>query len=172
MNDETTQDAGVPDGPPEKSGAIAFNLNGAAVTVQAAPDRRVIDLLREDLELTGSKEGCGTGECGACTIMVDGKTRLACLMVAAQLEGRTVETVESLADSDAGRRVQDAFVTHGAVQCGYCTPGMAMAALAVVRATPGADRPAIRAALSGNLCRCTGYVQIIDAVAHAASEER
>ncbi|MCJ8499181.1 (2Fe-2S)-binding protein [Desulfatitalea alkaliphila] len=172
MNDEKQQDAGVPEGPPEKSAVIAFTLNGTAVTVHATPDRRVIDLLREDLGLTGSKEGCGTGECGACTIMVDGRTRLACLMVAAQLEGRTVETVESLADSDTGRRVRDAFVTHGAVQCGYCTPGMAMAALAVVRESPEADRPAIREALSGNLCRCTGYVQIIDAVVHVASEER
>jgi aerobic carbon-monoxide dehydrogenase small subunit len=150
--------------------AIEFHLNGAPVMVRTVPDRRVIDLLREDLLLAGSKEGCGTGECGACTILVDGEPRLACLMLAAQLAGRTVETVESLESTSRGRRVRDAFVAHGAVQCGYCTPGMEMTALALVRQAVPADRAAIRQALSGNLCRCTGYVKIIDAVQNAASE--
>lgn len=149
---------------------IDFHLNGAPITVRTVPERRVIDLLREDLALAGSKEGCGTGECGACTILVDGEPRLACLMLAAQLAGRTVETVESLESTSRGRRVRDAFVAHGAVQCGYCTPGMEMTALALVRQAVSADRAAIRQALSGNLCRCTGYVKIIDAVANAASE--
>ena len=150
--------------------AICFHLNGTLTTIRTVPDRRVIDLLREDLSLAGSKEGCGTGECGACTILVDGEPRLACLMLAAQLAGHTVETVESLESTSQGRRVRDAFVAHGAVQCGYCTPGMEMTALALVRQEAPADRIAIRQALSGNLCRCTGYVKIIDAVENAASE--
>jgi carbon-monoxide dehydrogenase small subunit len=147
--------------------AIAFTLNNTPVTIHAAPDRRVIDLLREDLGLTGSKEGCGTGECGACTILVDDEPRLACLMLAAQLAGRSVETVESLEASPQGRVLLDAFETHGAVQCGYCTPGMEMTAQALLRRQPAPDRDTVRRALSGNLCRCTGYVKIIDSVTRA-----
>ena len=154
----------------DASAAVSFTLNGAPVTVRTAPDRRAIDLLREDLGLTGSKEGCGTGECGACTILVDGEPRLACLMLAAQLEGHAVETVESLEQTPLGRGLVDAFEVHGAVQCGYCTPGMEMAALALLRQTPSPDRETARRALSGNLCRCTGYVKIIDAVTRVKTE--
>jgi aerobic carbon-monoxide dehydrogenase small subunit len=156
--------------PVDTSAAVSFILNGAPVTVRTTPDRRVIDLLREDLKLTGSKEGCGTGECGACTILVDGEPRLACLMLAAQLEGSAVETVESLEQTPLGRGLVDAVEAHGAVQCGYCTPGMEMAALALLRRTPSPDREAARRALSGNLCRCTGYVKIIDAVTQVKTE--
>ncbi|MEW6076219.1 MAG: (2Fe-2S)-binding protein [Thermodesulfobacteriota bacterium] len=154
----------------DASAAVNFSLNGAPVTVRTAPDRRVIDLLREDLGLTGSKEGCGTGECGACTILVDGEPRLACLMLAAQLEGHAVETVESLEQTPLGRGLVDAFEAHGAVQCGYCMPGMEMTALALLRQAPSPDREAARRALSGNLCRCTGYVKIIDAVTRVRTE--
>lgn len=147
---------------------LHFTLNGQAMSHPCDPDCRVIDLLREQMGLTGTKEGCGTGECGACTILVDGTPKLACLMIAAQLEGKTVETVESIGQSEEGRRILDAFVEQGAVQCGFCTPGMEMTSLAMLRSGRPLDRTAIRLALSGNLCRCTGYVKIVDAVAQAA----
>ncbi len=151
--------------------SIRFTLNGQETTLTTRPDRRVIDLLREDLGLVGSKEGCGSGECGACTILVDGEPRLACLMLAAQLEGRRVETVESLEQHDEGRRVLHALVEAGAVQCGYCTPGMAMTTLAMVRRDEPLTREGIRAGLSGNLCRCTGYVKIVDAAERLLGHE-
>ena len=147
---------------------IAFELNGQPVKIAASPTRRLIDLLREDLQLTGSKEGCGTGECGACSVLVDGQLRLACLMVAGQLEGRHLTTVEGLADSPLGARVQDAFAQAGAVQCGYCTPGMEVAAVDLLTRQPQPSRDEVRTALAGNLCRCTGYVKIVDAVCQAA----
>lgn len=147
---------------------LHVTLNGQAMSLRCDPDCRVIDLLREQMGLTGTKEGCGTGECGACTILVDGTPKLACLMIAAQLAGKTVETVESLEKSEEGRRIIQAFVEHGAVQCGFCTPGMEMTSLAILRSGGPMDRMAIRSALSGNLCRCTGYVKIVDAVAQAA----
>ena len=147
---------------------IAFELNGQPVKIAASPTRRLIDLLREDLQLTGSKEGCGTGECGACSVLVDGQLRLACLMVAGQLEGRCLTTIEGLADSPLGARVQDAFAQAGAVQCGYCTPGMEVAAVDLLTRQPQPSRDEVRTALAGNLCRCTGYVKIVDAVCQAA----
>lgn len=149
-----------------------FTLNGSALEIEAPADRRVIDLLREDLGLTGSKEGCGTGECGACTILVNGEPRLACLMIAAQLSGTRVETVEGLAQTRDGALVQNAFVEEGAVQCGFCIPGMEMAATALLRNDDNPARETIREGLSGNLCRCTGYVKIVDAVERAARDIR
>lgn len=147
---------------------ISFYLNGLPTESDCPTDRRVIDLLREDLGLTGSKEGCGTGECGACTVLVDGEPKLACLMLAAQLEGRQVETVEALHQTDEGRTLMTAFAEEGAVQCGYCIPGMEMASLALLRKGKPLSREQIREGLSGNLCRCTGYVKIVDAVEKAA----
>ncbi len=149
---------------------ITFKLNGTATEIDVPPDRRVVDLLREDLGLTGTKEGCGAGECGACTILVDGESRLSCLMLAPQLEERSITTIEGLAHPEDGtlHPVQAAFVEHGAVQCGFCSPGMALAAVDLLRRQPHPDREAIRRGLSGNLCRCTGYVKIVDAVAVAA----
>lgn len=143
---------------------IRFNLNGNPVTLDAPADRRAVDLLREDLGLTGTKEGCGAGECGACSILVDGEHKLSCLMLAAQLEGRNVVTIEGLAEKDRLHPLQDEFIRHGAVQCGFCTPGMVIAAEALLRRKPHASREEIRAGLSGNLCRCTGYQKIVDAV--------
>ncbi len=151
---------------------VVFTLNGSELEIEAPADRRVIDLLREDLGLTGSKEGCGTGECGACTILVNGEPRLACLMIAAQLAGTRVETVEGLAQTRDGALVQQAFVEEGAVQCGFCIPGMEMAATALLRNDDNPSRDTIREGLSGNLCRCTGYVKIVDAVERAARDIR
>jgi len=127
-------------------------------------DRRVIDILREDLNLTGTKEGCGAGECGGCTILVDGESRLSCLMLAAQLEGRSVTTIEGIASEDRLHPLQEAFVEHGAVQCGFCIPGMVLSAVDLLQRNPNPTRMEIRQGLSGNLCRCTGYQKIVDAV--------
>ncbi len=149
---------------------IRFKLNGKPRFLSTEPDRRVIDLLREDLGLTGIKEGCGTGECGACTLLMDGETRLSCLTIAAQIDGRELTTVEGLQDMEEGRMLHKAFVEQGAVQCGYCIPGMEIAALPLLKHHPEADRPALKTALSGNLCRCTGYVKILNAVAQAGRE--
>jgi carbon-monoxide dehydrogenase small subunit len=148
-------------------------INGTPRVLDVAPDRRVVDLLREDLGLTGTKEGCGSGECGSCTILVDGEARLSCLMLAAQLEGRTVTTIEGLADAGGGLHpIQQAFIDHGAVQCGFCTPGMILAAQDLLARNPTPTTEEIRVALSGNLCRCTGYAMIVDAVAEAARHQR
>ena len=150
---------------------IKFNLNGREVTAGCAPDKRVIDLLREDFKLTGSKEGCGAGECGACSILVDGESRLSCLMMAAQLEGKKIVTIEGLA-SETGELhiVQKEFIAAGAVQCGYCTPGMVITAVDFLNNNKKPSREEIREAISGNICRCTGYQKIVDAI-HNASEK-
>ncbi|HWR29022.1 MAG TPA: (2Fe-2S)-binding protein [Negativicutes bacterium] len=147
---------------------LNFILNGKNLSVETSPDRRVVDLLREDLGLSGTKECCGSGECGACTILVDGESRLSCLMLAAQLEGRTLLTIEGLASNGELHVVQQAFVEHGAVQCGFCTPGMVLATLDLLRRIPDPTREEVRRELSGNLCRCTGYQKIVDAVMAAA----
>jgi aerobic carbon-monoxide dehydrogenase small subunit len=147
---------------------IRFVLNDREMDLDVRPDRRVVDLLREELGLTGTKEGCGSGECGACTVLIDGQARLSCLMLAAQLEGRTLTTIEGLAQGDQLHPVQAAFVEHGAVQCGFCSPGMVLAAVDLLGRHPRPNREQIRVGLSGNLCRCTGYVKIVDAVQAAA----
>ncbi len=140
--------------------------------LETPPDRRVVDLLREDLGLTGAKEGCGMGECGACTILVDGVSKLSCLMLAAQLEGRSITTIEGLSSREGLHPVQKAFVDRGAVQCGFCTPGMVLTAVDLLRENPAPTRLEIREGLAGNLCRCTGYQKIVDAVESAASSSR
>ena len=147
---------------------ISFTLNGKVNQIDVPSARRVIDILREDLELTGTKEGCGAGECGACTILVDGESRLSCLMLAAQLEGRSVTTIEGIASEDRLHPLQEAFVEHGAVQCGFCIPGMVLSAVDLLQRNPNPTRMEIRQGLSGNLCRCTGYQKIVDAVEGAA----
>lgn len=148
---------------------LVFLLNGRRVELACAPDTRVIDILREHLGLTGTKEGCGTGECGACSIHVDGELKLACLMVAAQLEGRTVTTIEGLAPQGELHPLQQAFIDSGAVQCGFCTPGMVMAGAALLAECPAPSDEQIQIGMSGNLCRCTGYQKIVQGVRMAAS---
>ena len=131
-------------------------------------ERRVVDVLREDCGLTGTKEGCGSGECGACSILVDGHSRLSCLMLAFQLEGKRVVTIEGVANNGILHPVQKAFIECGAVQCGFCSPGMIISAIDLLQHNPAPSRDEIREGLSGNLCRCTGYQKIIDAVVLAA----
>lgn len=143
---------------------ISFELNGEPVRMEVPDDRRVVDLFREDLGLTGTKEGCGSGECGACTVLVDDRPRLSCLMLAAQIEGRRVTTVEGLAREGVLHPVQAAFVANGAVQCGFCTPGMVLTTAAFLERHPAPSRREAAEAISGNLCRCTGYQKILDAV--------
>lgn len=149
---------------------LSFTLNGRRVSLRTAPDRRAIDLLREDLRVLDVKEGCGTGECGACSVLVDGGHRLSCLMLAAQLQGREVVTPAGLGDEKNPHPLQRAFAEHGAAQCGFCTPGMTIAASALLDQNPAPTRDEVRRGLSGNLCRCTGYVKIVDAVRAAARD--
>ena len=143
---------------------MRFTLNGSVVSTDVVGTRRLLDVLREDLHLTGTKEGCGEGECGACSVLIDGEVVDSCLVAVGQVEGQTVTTVEGLADGGRLTALQQAFIEYGAAQCGICTPGMLLAAHALLRSTsrPSADN--VREALAGNLCRCTGYTKIIEAV--------
>jgi carbon-monoxide dehydrogenase small subunit len=151
---------------------ISFTLNGEKVSVGASPMLPAAQLLRSELELTGTKVGCGEGECGACTILLDGKAVASCLLPAALLEGREVETIEGLAATDGSLHpVQRAFIDSGAVQCGYCTPGMIMRSVAFLRDNPAPSEAEIARAIEGNLCRCTGYVKIQDAIRAAAKRD-
>jgi aerobic-type carbon monoxide dehydrogenase small subunit (CoxS/CutS family) len=151
---------------------LRLTVNGDAVSRAVAPDRTLLEFLRYDLGLTGSKQGCDKGDCGACTVLVDGQPLLSCITLALTLDGSRVETVESLANGTTLHSLQDAFVRHGAAQCGFCTPGMLMSAKAYLEANPEPSRDEIRHALSGNLCRCTGYTKILDAVEDAAASLR
>lgn len=154
---------------------VSFTVNGRPVTVETAAGERLLDTLRDRLGLTGAKEGCGVGECGACTVLMNGDAVNSCLVLTAQCEGADVVTVEGL--SGSGRaggqlsQLQQSFLDHGAVQCGFCTPGMLMAAAALLLKNPRPTRAEIRQALAGNLCRCTGYEQIVEAVEAAANEQ-
>src|ERR1700750_1381071 len=144
--------------------SIEATVNGRRVAKQVSPSQRALDFLRDDLNMTGTKEGCGAGECGTCSIFVDGALVKSCLLPVAKLVGKTVETVEGLAKSGEMSAVQKAFHKAGASQCGYCIPGMVMAASAALRLNPEADRDEIKERLGGNICRCTGYQKIFDAV--------
>jgi len=148
---------------------LAFTINGSSAKVEVEPSARLLDVLREGLGLTGTKEGCGEGECGACTVIVDGRAVNSCLFPALEAEGKAVRTIEGL--EGPGRTLsplQQAFVDRGAIQCGFCTPGMIMASQALLERNPDPTDGEIREALAGNLCRCTGYVQILEAVREAA----
>ncbi|WP_071428956.1 (2Fe-2S)-binding protein [Angelakisella massiliensis] len=149
---------------------LTFVLNGKTTSLEVAPDKRLLDLLREDLHMTGTKEGCGEGECGACTVIIDGEAVHSCLVLACQLEGRSVLTIEGLAENGELDRIQRNFVEETAVQCGYCTTGMIMSAKALLMHNPHPTVEEIRVALSGNICRCSGYSQIIRAVQRTARE--
>jgi carbon-monoxide dehydrogenase small subunit len=150
---------------------IGFTVNGDAVSVVVEEDQRLLDVVRGPLGLTGTKEGCGEGECGACTVLVDGRPVNACLYPALEVEGRAVTTIEGLRGPRNELSVlQRAFVGHGAIQCGFCTPGMILSAKALLDGCAEPSEAQIREALVGNLCRCTGYEQIVDAVRQAARE--
>ncbi|MCE1253763.1 MAG: (2Fe-2S)-binding protein [Anaerolineae bacterium] len=148
---------------------IRFSLNGKTVELECADSRRLVDALREDLGLTGTKEGCGIGECGACSVLLDGQLVNSCLVLAAQVEGRSVVTIEGIRGADGGPNdLQEAFIKYGAVQCGFCTPGMVLAGEALLANKTRPSRAEIREAIAGNLCRCTGYQQIVDAISATA----
>jgi len=151
---------------------LEFKVNGKNVSLEVPPDRRLLDILRENLGLTGTKEGCGEGECGACTVLLDRRAVHSCLTVAAQLSGKEVVTIEGLSDIGEMSDLQRAFVEETAIQCGYCTTGMVMSARALLYENPNPTEEEIRMALAGNICRCSGYTQIIRAVKRAAAEER
>ena len=143
---------------------VSINVNGINYTKNIDSTTRLIDFIREDLKLKGTKEGCGEGECGACTVIVNGKAINSCLMLASSADGKNVITIEGVSDKEKLHPIQEALMEVGAVQCGYCTPGMILSAKALLDEKPNADEEEIKEALSGNLCRCTGYKKIIQSV--------
>ena len=147
-------------------------VNGETVEVLIQPYLTLLDALREDLGLTGPKEGCGTGDCGACTVHLDGQPIASCLMLALQARGREVRTIEGLSTNGALHPVQAAFVSHGVPQCGFCIPGMLMSASALLAENPAPSEAEIRLGIAGNLCRCTGYTKMVAAISDAASTSR
>jgi carbon-monoxide dehydrogenase small subunit len=149
---------------------ITVTVNGSAERLSVPSHMTLLQLLREELALTGTKNGCEAGECGACTVLVDGEPVNSCMMLAVEADGREVVTVEGLAPDGELSPLQEAFVAHNAVQCGFCTPGMLITATALLRRNPRPTEEEIKEALVGNLCRCTGYVRIVDAIQSAAAE--
>ncbi len=157
---------------PDTKAKIAFELNGEPVEVAFAPHKTLLEVLREDLGLTGTKHGCELGECGTCTVLVDGVPVLSCLVLGLACAGRRVKTVEGMAEGGKLHPLQHAFAELGAAQCGYCTPAFLLAAEALLAANPRPTRDDIKQALAGNLCRCTGYIKIYEAVELAAAQLR
>ncbi len=151
---------------------ISATVNGDAVDFLSDPGMTLLDALRDELGLTGSKEGCGSGDCGACSVIVDGKLVCSCLMLAAEAEGRRIETIEGMAEGSKLHPLQQKFLEHAALQCGFCTPGLLVAAKALLDANPDPTESETRYWLAGNLCRCTGYDKVIRAVMDAAAELR
>src|SRR6185295_2181117 len=146
---------------------ITLNINGESRMVDVFPMARLLDVLREQLHLTGTKEGCGEGECGACTVVLDGQIVNSCLVPVAQVNGSDIKTIEGLAHQDQLHAVQQAFIDHGGAQCGICTPGMVLAAVDLLNRIPQPSEAEIRNGLAGNLCRCTGYMKIFESVVRA-----
>jgi carbon-monoxide dehydrogenase small subunit len=151
---------------------ITTSVNGDETEFLCEPEETLLDILRETLHLTGSKEGCGSGDCGACSVMVDGRLVCSCLVLGAEMEGRDVETIENLAEGDNLHTLQKKFLEHAALQCGICTPGFLVASKALLEKNPDPTETEIRYWLAGNLCRCTGYDKIVRAVQDAAAEMR
>jgi len=150
---------------------IKLSVNGEARTLNAHPMERLLDVLREQLLLTGTKEGCGEGECGACTVTIDGRIVNSCLVPVAQVAGASIKTIEGIATADRLHAVQQAFIDCGGAQCGICTPGMVMAAVDLLERNPNPSEADIRTGLAGNLCRCTGYMKIFDSVVRACQKQ-
>lgn len=148
---------------------ITLRVNGTSYTLLIKPQRTLLEALRESLGLTGTKKSCNEGECGACTVLMDGKPVASCLVLAVDAQGKEVLTIEGLSEGEKLHPIQEAFLKHGGIQCGFCTPGMVMSAKAFLDENPGPTPIEVRKAISGNLCRCTGYQQIVDAIM-AASE--
>jgi aerobic carbon-monoxide dehydrogenase small subunit len=147
-----------------------FTVNGEPHELEVFPMARLLDVLREELKLTGTKEGCGEGECGACTVIVDGQIVNSCLVPMAQVDGAEITTIEGVANGDDLHAVQRAFIEHGGAQCGICTPGMVLAAVDLLKRNPEAREDDIRNGLAGNLCRCTGYMKIFESVVRACQK--
>jgi aerobic carbon-monoxide dehydrogenase small subunit len=150
--------------------AIEFQVNGESHKVEVFPMARLLDVLREELRLTGTKEGCGEGECGACTVILDGEIVNSCLVPIAQVNGAKITTIEGVAEGDKLHVVQQAFIDHGGAQCGICTPGMILAAVDLLQRNPAPTEADIRTGLAGNLCRCTGYIKIFESVVRACQK--
>ncbi len=151
---------------------IELNVNSILYRVEVKPKDTLLYVLREKLNLTGTKEGCGVGDCGACTVIVDGAAYNSCLLLAIRMEGKKIQTIEGLAEGGDLHPLQKSFVDHGGLQCGYCTPGMILSAKALLDENPNPSEAEIRTAIAGNLCRCTGYKKIVDAIKAAAVEIR
>ncbi len=151
---------------------LTMTVNGKQVMVQIRSDELLVDVLRDRLGLTGTKIGCNEGECGACTVIMDGEAVLSCLIPALRAQGSQITTIEGLSDGDALHPLQQAFVEYGAVQCGYCIPGFIMSAKALLDENPHPTREEIKEAIAGNLCRCTGYVKILEAIESVAARAR
>jgi carbon-monoxide dehydrogenase small subunit len=152
--------------------SIHTTINGRRYALAIAPNQTLLDLLREDLGLTGTKRGCEIGECGACTVLMNGKAINACLVLAPQIDGQEIVTVEGLASGETLHPLQESFLDHEAVHCGFCTPGMLLSAKGLLDENPNPSEEEIRLAISGNLCRCTGYVQIVEAIEAVASKNQ
>ncbi|MGH9931290.1 MAG: (2Fe-2S)-binding protein [Pyrinomonadaceae bacterium] len=150
---------------------VEFSVNGQAQSVEAHPMERLLDVLREQLHLTGTKEGCGEGECGACSVAIDGRIVNSCLVPVAQVEGARIKTIEGVASGEQLHAVQQAFIECGGAQCGICTPGMVLAAVDLLERNPNPTEADIRHGLAGNLCRCTGYMKIFDSVVRACRKQ-
>jgi len=150
-----------------KNMLLRFTLNGKAMEVETQPNKRMLDVLRGDLSLTGTKEGCAVGECGACTVILNGEPVASCLVTAGQMQGAEVLTIEGMSETLIGSVLQDCFVEGDAVQCGFCTPGFIMTAYALLLKNPHPTREEIREAVAGNICRCTGYIPIVNAIEQA-----
>jgi carbon-monoxide dehydrogenase small subunit len=150
--------------------AIEFSVNGETRSVEAHPMARLLDVLREQLHLTGTKEGCGEGECGACSVFINGKIVNSCLVPVAQVQGAKIKTIEGVASDNQLHAVQQAFIDCGGAQCGICTPGMVLAAVDLLERNPNPNAAEIRTGLAGNLCRCTGYMKIFESVVRAVQK--
>jgi len=151
---------------------ISCRVNGAPIELRGHPMERLLDTLRSQVRLTGTKEGCGEGECGACSVLIDGELANSCLVPLLHANGASITTIEGVAQGERLHAVQEAFIAHGGAQCGICTPGMVLAAVSLLERTPQPTADDIRTALAGNLCRCTGYMRIFESVVHACQGAR